>query len=204
MGLGAIGAIGQSNVKRLLAYSSIANIGFALVGVAAGTPKGVEGVLFYMAVYLAMTLGSFLVVLQLRTDKGQPVEALNDFAGLSRTRPGLAAALAIFMFSLAGIPPLLGFWPKFAVFTAAVDAGLYSLSVIGVVTSVVGAYYYLRLVKLMYFDDPAATLESDGSRINGGLIAAAALFCSPIGMLAITPIVTAAGQAARALFQAAG
>ena len=204
MVLGAVGAIGQTNIKRLLAYSSIANIGFALVGLAAATPKGIEGVLFYMAVYLAMTLGSFLVVLQLKRADGSPVELLSDLAGLSKVRPGLAAAMAIFMFSLAGIPPLLGFWPKFAVFTAAVDAGLFPLAVIGLVTSVIGAYYYLRLVKLMYFDDADVAVGSQGGAVNAGLIAAAALFCSPVGMLAITPIVGAAAQAARALFAGLG
>ncbi len=200
MVLGAVGAIGQTNIKRLLAYSSIANVGFALVGLAAGTQKGIEGLLFYMAVYLAMTLGSFLVVLHLKRSDGAPVELMSDLAGLSKVRPGIAAAMAIFMFSLAGIPPLLGFWPKFAVFTAAVDAGMFALAVIGVVASVVGAYYYLRLVKIMYFDDAGVAVESHGGAVNGGLIAAAALFCSPVGMLAITPLVAAAGNAARALF----
>ena len=198
--LGAAGAIGQTNIKRLLAYSSIGNVGFALVGLAAGTQTGIEGVLFYMAVYLAMTLGAFLVVMHLRRADGSPVELMSDLAGLSKVRPGIAAAMAIFMFSLAGIPPLLGFWPKFAVFTAAVDAGLFALAVIGVIASVIGAYYYLRLVKLMYFDDAGVAVESHGGAVNGGLIAAAALFCSPVGMLAITPLVGAAGQAARALF----
>ena len=204
MGLGAVGAIGQTNVKRLLAYSSIANIGFALVGLAAANPQGIEALLFYTAVYLAMTLGSFLVVLQLRRADGSPVELLSDMSGLSKVRPGLAAALAVFMFSLAGIPPLLGFWPKFAVFQAAVGAGLIPLALIGFVTSVVAAYYYLRLVKVMYFDDVGVAVVSDGGRTNGALIAAAALFCSPIGMLAITPIVAAAGRAAAALFVVAG
>ena len=201
MVLGAVGAIGQTNVKRLLAYSSIANIGFALVGLAAATPLGIEALLFYITVYLAMTLGSFLVVLQLRRGDGAPVELLSDFAGLSKVRPGLAAALAIFMFSLAGIPPLLGFWPKFAVFQAAIAAGLIPLAIIGFVASVVAAYYYLRLVKVMYFDEPGVVVTSAGGRTNGAMIAAAALFCSPLGMLAITPLVAAAAQAAAALYR---
>ncbi len=200
MGLGAVGAIGQTSVKRLLAYSSIANIGFALVGLAAGTPLGIEALLFYTAVYLAMTLGSFLVVLQLSRADGTPVELMSDLAGLSKVRPGLAAALAVFMFSLAGIPPLLGFWPKFAVFQAAIAAGLVPLAIIGFVTSVVAAFYYLRLVKIMYFDEPGVPVVSGGDRINGGMILAAATFCSPLGMLAITPIVAAAGRAAAAVF----
>jgi len=197
--LGAIGAIGQTNVKRLLAYSSINNVGFALIGLAAATPEGVASVLFYMAVYVAVTLGSFLVVLQMRDMDGRPVETIDSLSGLGRTRPALAAAMAIFMFSLAGIPPLLGFWPKFAVFQAAMDANLVTLAILGVIASVVGAYYYLRIVKTMYFDEPAPAFGPADSRINSGLIAAAAVFCSPLGMLLITPIVTTAGLAARSL-----
>ncbi len=197
--LGAVGAIGQTNIKRLLAYSSINNVGFALIGLAAGTREGVAGVLFYMTVYLAMTLGSFLCVLQMRGPDGAPVETLTSLSGLSRTRPGLAAAWAVFMFSLAGIPPLLGFWPKFAVFQAAMDARLYVLATIGVVASVVGAYYYLRVIKLVYFDEPAPAFAPADSRVNSALLTVAALFCSPLGMLAITPLVAAAGRAAAAL-----
>jgi NADH-quinone oxidoreductase subunit N len=200
MFLGAVGAVGQTNIKRLLAYSSIANIGFALVGLAAATPLGIEALLFYTAVYLAMTLGTFLVVLQLRRADGAPVELLSDLSGLSKAQPRLAAAMAIFMFSLAGIPPLLGFWPKFAVFQAAVAAGLVPLALLGFVASVIAAFYYLRVVKTMYFDDPGVAVTSDGGMTNGAMIAAAALFCSPLGMLAITPLVAAAGRAAAVLF----
>ncbi len=198
--LGAVGAIGQTNIKRLLAYSSINNIGFALIGLSAATRDGIGAVLFYMAVYLAMTLGSFLCVLAMRDSVGKPVETLASLGGLSRTRPGLAAALAMFMFSLAGIPPLLGFWPKFAVFTAAIDAQQYVLATIGVLASVIGAYYYLRVIKAMYFDEPAAAFAPADSRVNTAMIAAAALFCSPLGMLAITPLTSAARVAATALF----
>jgi NADH-quinone oxidoreductase subunit N len=197
--VGALGAIGQTNIKRLLGYSSIANIGFALIGLAAGTRAGISALLFYMTVYLAMTLGSFLCVLQMRDADGQPVETLHSLSGLSRSRPGLAAALAVFMFSLAGIPPLLGFWPKFAVFSAAIDAQLFGLAVIGVILSVVGAYYYLRVIKIMYFDEPAAPFAPADSRINTAMLMTAAVFCSPLGMLAITPLVAAATDAARAL-----
>ncbi len=204
MFLGAFGAVGQTNIKRLLAYSSIANIGFALVGLAAATQQGIEALLFYTTVYLAMTLGSFMVVLQLRRPDGAPVELISDLSGLSKTSPGLAWALAIFMFSLAGIPPLLGFWPKFAVFQAAVAAGLIPLAIIGFIASVVAAFYYLRLIKVMFFDEPGVAVTSQGGRVNGAMIAAAALFCSPIGMLAITPLVAAAGRAAAALFTVAG
>jgi NADH-quinone oxidoreductase subunit N len=199
MVLGAVGAIGQRNIKRLLAYSSINNVGFALVGLAAANETGIAAVLFYMAVYVAMTLGSFLVVLQMRDMDGRPVEAIDALAGLSRTRPALAFAMAIFMFSLAGIPPMLGFWPKLSVFNAAVETEMYVLAVIAVITSVVGAYYYLRIIKVIYFDDPAPAFAPAESRINSGLIAATAIFCSPVGMLAITPLVTAATRAAQSI-----
>ncbi len=198
--LGAVAAIGQTNVKRLLAYSSINNVGFALIGLAAGTPEGVSGVLMYLTIYVAMTLGSFLVVLQMRGDDGQPVESIASLAGMSRTRPGLAAALAIFMFSLAGIPPLFGFYAKFAVFSAAVDAGLFPLAVVGIAASVIGAYYYLRVVKTMYFDDPAPAFAPMDNKVEGGLIALAAIFVSPAGYLLIPVIGAWTMAAARALF----
>ncbi|MEW6449983.1 MAG: NADH-quinone oxidoreductase subunit NuoN [Pseudomonadota bacterium] len=155
MVLGAFAAIGQRNIKRLLAYSSIGHMGFALVGLAAGTAEGVQGVLIYMAIYLAMTLGTFCVVLAMRRSDGA-VENISDLAGLARTHPGLAFFLGLLMFSLAGIPPLAGFFAKYYVFLAAINAGLYALAVIGVLASVVGAYYYLLIVKTMYFDEPAA------------------------------------------------
>ena len=197
--LGAVGAIGQANIKRLLAYSSINNIGFALIGLASGTREGVTAVLFYLAVYLAMTLGSFLCVLQMRGPDGEPIETLASLSGLSRTRPWLATGFATFMFSLAGIPPLLGFWPKFAVFQAAMDARLYVLAVVGVVASVVGAYYYLRVIKSVFFDEPAPAFAPADSRINSGLIVVSAVFCSPLGMLAMPLVVGAAARAAASL-----
>ena len=198
--LGAVAAIGQSNIKRLLAYSSINNIGFALVGLAAGTPEGVASVLMYMTIYIAMTLGGFLVVLQMRGADGQPVESIASLSGMSSTRPGLALALAIFMFSLAGIPPLFGFYAKFAVFHAAVAAGLFPLAVFGIAASVIGAYYYLRIVKTMYFDDPAPAFAKGDSAVEGGLIAIAAIFVSPLGYLAIPLIGGWTAVAAQALF----
>ncbi|MDE0877934.1 MAG: NADH-quinone oxidoreductase subunit NuoN [Sphingomonas bacterium] len=198
--LGAVAAIGQSNIKRLLAYSSINNIGFALVGLAAGTPEGVAAVLFYLTVYIVMTLGGFLIVLQMRDAAGEPVETIESMAGLSRNRPMLALAMAMFMFSLAGIPPLLGFNAKLAVFSAAVDAGLYPLAVIGFVASVIGAYYYLRVIKVMYFDDPAPAYSGEANTVEGGLIAAAAVFVSPVGWLLLAPLGVATLTAANALF----
>ena len=153
MGLGAFAAIGQKNIKRLMAYSSIGHVGYALVGLSAGTPEGIRGVIIYMAIYMVMTLGGFACILAMRR-RGQMVEEISDLSGLSKTNPPLALALAIFMFSMAGIPPLAGFFGKLYVFLAAVDDGLYGLAVFGVLASVVGAYYYIRIVKVMYFDEP--------------------------------------------------
>jgi NADH-quinone oxidoreductase subunit N len=198
--LGGVAAIGQSNIKRLLAYSSINNVGFALIGLAAGTAEGVAAVMTYMAVYVAMTLGSFLCVLQMRDAAGEPVETIASLSGLSRTRPALAAALAIFMFSLAGIPPLFGFWPKFLVFDAVVAVGLWPLAAVGIATSVIGAFYYLKIVKTMYFDDPAPAFAPADSKVEGGLIALSALFVSPLGYFAIPALGAASMAAARALF----
>ncbi|HVJ76592.1 MAG TPA: NADH-quinone oxidoreductase subunit NuoN [Hyphomicrobium sp.] len=152
MVLGAFAAIGQTNIKRLLAYSAIGHVGFALIGLAANNTEGTAGVLIYLAIYVAMTLGSFACVLAMRR-KGGNVESISDLAGLAKTDLTYATILAILMFSLAGIPPLAGFWAKWYVFLAAIKAGLYPLAVIGVVTSVVGAFYYLRIVKIMFFDD---------------------------------------------------
>ena len=158
MVLGAFAAIDQKNIKRLMAYSSIGHMGFALVGLAAATPEGVQGVLVYMSIYVAMTLGTFAVILSMRRD-GMYVENISDLAGLARTHPTMAFFLAMLLFSLAGIPPLAGFFAKFYVFLAAIKAGLYTLAVIGVLSSVVGAYYYLNIVKIMYFDEPVKGFE---------------------------------------------
>jgi NADH-quinone oxidoreductase subunit N len=198
--LGAVAAIGQTNIKRLLAYSSINNVGFALVGLAAGTEAGVAATMSYMAIYIAMTLGSFLVVLQMRDVSGKPVETIASLSGLSQSRPGLALALAIFMFSLAGIPPLLGFYAKFLVFDAAVAAGYWPLAAIGIAASVIGAYYYLRIVKTMYFDDPAKAYAPSDSKVEAGLIVVAAVVISPLGYFLIPALGIAAQAAARSLF----
>ncbi len=152
--LGSFAAIGQRNIKRLMAYSSIGHMGFALIGLAAGTSEGVQGVLVYMAIYVTMTLGTFAVILSMRRDGGM-VELIDQLAGLARTQPTMAFMLAMLLFSMAGVPPLAGFFAKFYVFLAAIKAGLYVLAVIGVLASVVGAYYYLAIIKVMYFDEPA-------------------------------------------------
>ncbi len=198
--LGAVGAIGQSNIKRLLAYSSINNVGFVLVGLAAGTEAGVSATMTYMVIYVLMTLGTFACVLQMRSADGHHVEDIASLAGLSRRQPALAAAIAIFMFSLAGIPPLLGFWAKFVVFDAAVAAGLMPLAVIGIAASTIGAFYYLKIVKIMYFDEPAEAYHPVGSYVESGVIALTALAVSPLGYLAIPMLGAASAVAAKALF----
>jgi NADH-quinone oxidoreductase subunit N len=156
--LGSVAAIAQENIKRLMAYSSIGHVGYALIGLAAGTENGIRGVLVYMSIYLFMNVGAFSAILCMRR-QGRMLEGISDLAGLSRTQPALALALAIFMFALAGIPPTAGLFAKIYVFLAAIDAQLAWLAVIGVVTSVVGAYYYLRIVKTMYFDEPAPAFD---------------------------------------------
>ncbi|WP_375197223.1 NADH-quinone oxidoreductase subunit NuoN [Sphingobium sp.] len=172
---GAVAAIGQTNIKRLMAYSSINNVGFALIGLAAGTPAGVAGTMSYMAIYVVMTIGAFACILQMRDADGKPVETISSLAGLSRSRKGLAAALAIFMFSMAGIPPLFGFWAKFLVFDAAVAAGLTALAAFGIAASVIGAFYYLKIIKTMYFDEPADAYEARGGAVENIILTACAV-----------------------------
>jgi NADH-quinone oxidoreductase subunit N len=197
MALGSFAAIGQRNLKRLMAYSSIGNVGYALIGLAAGTPDGVKGVVLYMAIYLAMTLGAFACILGLR--RGNVMfENVDDLSGLARTHPWIAFALAAMMFSLAGIPPLAGFFAKFYVFAAAIQAGLVALAVIGVVTSVIGAFYYIRIVKVMYFDEPRepyAPLPLALKVVLGLATVVVVLFG-----IAPAPLVAAATAAAQSLF----
>ena len=193
-------AIGQQNIKRLLAYSSINNVGFLLIGLATGTAQGISAMMFYLAIYVAMTLGSFICVLEMRDRDGKPLESLASLAGLSQTRPGLAAAFAVFMFSLAGIPPLFGFWGKFLVFDAAVAAGMLPLAVIGIAASVIGAFYYIKVVKIIYFDEPANEIVVTGHKAENILIAILALIVSPLGYLAIPFVAPITAAAAGALF----
>jgi NADH-quinone oxidoreductase subunit N len=197
MALGAFAAIGQRNIKRLMAYSSIGHMGFALVGLAAGTSAGVQGVLVYMAIYVAMTLGSFAVILSMRRG-GVFVENISDLAGLARTHPTMAFFFAMLMFSLAGIPPLAGFFAKFYVFLAAINAGLYGLAVIGVLTSVVGAFYYLMIVKTMYFDEPAQNFDSMPGLLR--LTLAVAGVTNLLFFAWPAPLLNAANAAAKSLF----
>ena len=198
MVLGAFAAIGQNNIKRLMAYSSIANMGYILVGLAAGTPEGVQGVLIYLAIYVVGNIGVFACILGMRRGQNM-VENISDLAGLAQTRPGYAFAFLVFMFSLAGIPPMAGFFAKFYVFLAAVKAGLYPLAVIGVVASVVGAYYYVRIVKIIYFDEPAPAFEENMGASLAGIIAASGVF-TLFFLLGAAPLITAAGAAAASLF----
>ncbi len=198
--IGAVGAIGQHNLKRLLAYSSINNVGFILIGLAAGTQAGVAAMLVYLAIYVAMTLGGFICIMQLQDRDGGYRETFADIAGLSKTRPALAAAFAIFMFSLAGIPPLFGFWGKLVVFNAAVAAGLLPLAVIGIAASVIGAFYYLKVVKVMYFDEPADVIVAGNDKVlawTGGILAAVN---SPLGYFTIPVLGVVTAHAAKALF----
>jgi NADH-quinone oxidoreductase subunit N len=197
MMLGAFAAIGQRNIKRLMAYSSIGHVGFALVGLSAGTPVGVEGVLVYIAIYVAMTLGTFACILAMRRTGGS-VESIEDLAGLAHTQPVVAFFLAALLFSLAGIPPLAGFFAKFYVFLAAIDAKLYALAVIGVVSSVVGAYYYLRIVKIMYMDEPAGAFLPMANELRF-VLGVAGLFVI-LFFVYPAPLLAVAESAAKSLF----
>ncbi len=200
--IGALGAIGQRNIKRLLAYSSINNVGFLLVGLAAATPQGASAMLVYLAIYVAMTIGGFVAVLMLKDAAGNPVEDIADIAGLSRHRKVLSLCIAMIMFSLAGIPPLFGFWGKFVVFQAAVQAGLVPLAAIGIAASVIGAFYYIKIVKIMYFDEPANKAVGKSDWVHQALLALCALIVSPLGYLLTVWLGKYANSAAAALFHA--
>ncbi|TDQ80538.1 NADH dehydrogenase subunit N [Dongia mobilis] len=195
--LGAVAAIAQKNIKRLMAYSSIGNVGYALVGLAAGTAAGINGLLLYMAIYVVMTIGAFAVIMAMRR-QGQGVEEISDLAGLSQSQRGLAVALAIFMFSMAGIPPLAGFFGKFFVFNAAIAAGLYGLAVIGVLTSVVSAFYYIRIVKVMFFDPATTPFDRVPGTLRAVLIASVVVIS--FGFLAGGPVIELSTAAADSLF----
>jgi NADH-quinone oxidoreductase subunit N len=197
MALGSFAGIGQKNIKRLMAYSSIGHMGFALVGLASGTVEGAQGVLIYAAIYVAMTLGAFTVILIMKRN-GQAMEEISDFAGLSRTNPLLAFFFAMLLFSLAGVPPLAGFFGKWYVFVAAIKSGLFTLAVIGVLTSVVGAFYYLSIVKVMYFDEPAGQIEP--IRIELRTVLAVAGIFNIFFFAYPGPLVSVATAAAKSLF----
>ena len=196
---GAVGAIGQTSIKRLLAYSSINNVGFILIGLAAGTAQGASAMLVYLAIYVPMTVGGFIAVLMLKDENGNPVDDIRDIAGLSRHRKVLAACLMMVMFSLAGIPPLFGFWGKFVVFQAAVQAGFFALAAVGIAASVIGAFYYIKVVKIMYFDEPAMKATGKSDWIHQAILALCALAISPLGYLATKALAQWSGAAIAAL-----
>jgi NADH-quinone oxidoreductase subunit N len=197
MFLGAFAAIGQTNIKRLMAYSSIAHMGYALIGIAAGTLQGIEGVLIYLSIYVITNAGMFVCILAMRR-QGQMIETIPDLAGLARTNPKLALAFAILLISLAGIPPFAGFFAKFYVFLAAIETHLYALAILGVLSSVIGAYYYIRIVKIIYFDEAAPAFDSP-METNLGTIAAGSSLFNLVFVLIASPVVAAAADAAKAL-----
>ncbi len=196
--LGSFAAIVQTNIKRLMAYSSIGHMGFVLVGLAAGNEIGVQGILLYLTIYLFMNMGTFACILAMRR-QGRMVEDIDALAGLSKTNPYMALAIAVFMFSMAGVPPLAGFFAKFYVFLAAIEAGLYVLTVVGLLTSVIGAYYYLRIVKIMYFDEPAEAFERPVGREISVIVAVTGVV-TVFFFIGLAPVLNAAEAAAAVLF----
>ncbi|MCA0302989.1 MAG: NADH-quinone oxidoreductase subunit NuoN [Proteobacteria bacterium] len=198
MALGAFAALRQQNIKRLMAYSSIGNVGYILLGLAAGSEKGIQGIVFYLAIYLVMTLGVFATILMMKR-RDVMVENISDLSGLARSQPAMAFALLLFMFSLAGIPPLAGFWGKLYIFMAAIEAKLYVPAVLGVLASVVASYYYLRIVKVMYFDEPAEAIDRPVFGINRVVAFATAVIVA-VFSLAPQPLTVVAAAAAKGLF----
>ena len=195
--LGALAAIGQHNIKRLMAYSAIGHMGYALIGLAVGTPEGIRGVLLYLVVYVFMSAGSFAIIIAMRR-RGRALEEISDLNGLARTDPALALAMAVFMFSMAGIPPLSGFFAKLYVFLPAVQAGMWTLAIIGVLTSVVGSFYYIRIVKVMYFDPPEPAFDARAPSVS--FVTAATGLFTAFFFIFPAPFVNAAQAAAKVLF----
>ncbi len=195
---GAFAAINQTNIKRLMAYSSIGHIGYALIGLASGSKEGIGGIGVYLTIYIFMNLGTFACILCMR-QKDRMVEGIDDLKGLSKTQPMMALALAIFMFSMAGIPPLAGFFGKLYIFLAAINAELYTLAVLGVLTSVVGAFYYLRIIKLMYFDEPAESFDRPIGKEMTGVLVITGVF-TLLFFVVPGPVVDSAAAAAASLF----
>ena len=199
---GALGAIGQENLKRLLAFSSINNIGFILLGLAVANEAGVSAMLVYLFIYVAMSIGSFVALLMLRDADGALFEDFADIRGLSITQPAIAWALLLFMFSLAGIPPLLGFYSKFVIFQATVEAGLVAFGAIAIAASVIGAFYYIKFVKVMFFDEPADLVKGSSGAAHWALLGITALIISPLGYLLTPSLTDLANKAAAALCMA--
>ncbi|MEM6476103.1 MAG: NADH-quinone oxidoreductase subunit NuoN [Pseudomonadota bacterium] len=197
---GALGAIGQDNLKRLLAYSSINNIGFILLGLAVANEAGASAMLVYLFIYVAMSLGSFVALLMLRSESGDLFESFDDIKGLAVTQPAIAWCLLLFMFSLAGIPPLLGFYSKFVVFQATVEAGLIAFAAIAIAASVIGAFYYIKFVKVMFFDEPADVVTGKSGTAHWVLLFLTAAIISPLGYFLTPSLTDLADKAAAALF----
>ncbi|MEI7871726.1 MAG: NADH-quinone oxidoreductase subunit NuoN [Alphaproteobacteria bacterium] len=198
MALGAFAALRQQNIKRLMAYSSIGNVGYVLLGLASGSEKGIQSIVFYLAIYLVMTLGVFATILMMKR-RGVMVESVSDLAGLAKSQPMMAFAMLLFMFSLAGIPPLAGFWGKLYIFIAAVEAHLYIPAVLGVLASVVASYYYLRIVKVMYFDEATDALDSTPFGVYRTVAFVSAILVT-LFSLAPQPLSLIAAAAAKGLF----
>lgn len=196
--IAAFAAIGQTNIKRLMAYSSIGNIGYALIGLAAGTANGVFSVVIYLLIYLATVVGVFACILSMKRN-GRMVEEISELSGLAKSQPLLAAGLMLLLFSMAGIPPLAGFFAKLWVFWAAIEAGLIWLAIIGVVASVVGAFYYLRIIKIMYFDEEAEPFEPMAMELST-VLAASVAFAFPAYLVLAYPLRIVAEAAAKSLF----
>jgi len=196
MFVGAIAAIGQTDIKRLMAYSSIGHMGFALMGLASGTGQGVEAMLIYMAIYVTMNIGVFSFIMSMEKD-GYPVTDISALNGYATAQSGQALAVLVLMFSLAGVPPMLGFFAKYAVLVAAVDAGLVWLAVAGVIASVIGAYYYLRIVYFMYFGEPREGLDGRMSIIQflGLTISAVVMIAGIVNLFGIDHLAANAAQA---------
>ena len=200
--VGALGAIGQENIKRLLAFSSINNVGFILIGLAAATQQGASAMMVYLWIYMAMSLGSFVAVLMLKDADGTPVESISSMAGMVREQPLLAWCIFFLMLSLAGIPPLFGFWGKFVVFQAAVEADMIILAAIGIAASVIGAFYYLKVCKIIMFDDPAGVVTGKSNASHWAVLGITTLIISPLGYLLTPSLGDLADKAASALFLA--
>jgi NADH-quinone oxidoreductase subunit N len=200
--VGALGAIGQENIKRLLAFSSINNVGFVLIGLAAATQQGASAMMVYLWIYMAMSLGSFVAVLMLKDADGAPVENISSMAGMVREQPLLAWCIFFLMLSLAGIPPLFGFWGKFVVFQAAVEADMIILAALGIAASVIGAFYYLKVCKIIMFDDPAGVVTGKSNASHWAVLGITTLIISPLGYLLTPSLGDLADKAASALFLA--
>ncbi|GAO00614.1 NADH-quinone oxidoreductase subunit N [Komagataeibacter xylinus NBRC 13693] len=198
MVFGSLAAIPQGNIKRLMAYSSIGHMGYAMIGMAAGTAEGTRGTLVYLVTYLFMNVGAFAGIVAMRR-RGRAVSQISDLSGLGRTDPGMALAMAVFMFSMAGAPPLAGFFGKLMVFYAAINAHLYALTAIGIVSSVIGAYYYIRIVKIMFFDAAAPAL--DRSPVSVSFVSVGMGLVTTFFVVGLGPVATAAQAAASALFR---